>query len=370
MRMYTSSIWILLILLSSFGIANAQDRPFILDLENDQPKLIGKFKCSQVIDKRIIKNNVGFAKRGLNNRMVEVKMNGDLEQVIKTTVNNMTLKPIRKNDIIFVIHDFYVSERTTAMSEKGRFQMEVEFLRQKDSLYYSLGTDFIEVEKGGLDVTKKLKNRVLEGLTQLITNLNQSGWLDEPGTLTTLDEAITTYDYSTIPAPGMYGSFNQLGKSNPMESFGVEFRRIENKNKVEQYNFRAIDKKNRKKRVLYISNGKTIFMSATRYSYGRYFIKAKHHGRYIYFEDRFADGKSVNTGIIVGGAVGGMITMGISKLKGLVLDTKTGNVYELTNQEMQFILESYPELMEKYRNSKKKLKDKEAAILAVNALEM
>ncbi|MFK7933864.1 MAG: hypothetical protein AB8G22_10160, partial [Saprospiraceae bacterium] len=84
-------------------------------------------------------------------------------------------------------------------------------------------------------------------------------------------------------------------------------------------------------------------------------------GRYAYFEDAYSDQGAA----ILFGAVGAGVSY---KLHSIILDMETGIVKDLKEDKLDEILTPYPKVYQKFKNSKKKGKDKLAAIAAVNEL--
>ena len=97
------------------------------------------------------------------------------------------------------------------------------------------------------------------------------------------------------------------------------------------------------------------------YYYESHFVKAKFIGKYIYFEDRFSDPMAT----VLFGLLGNAISSGP---KPIILDTKTGLITILSQKNIERFLLHYPDTAFKYRISKKKMKDKEAAIIEINKL--
>ena len=95
------------------------------------------FICSEVIDKRIVKDHIGFAQKGLANRRAVAKLRGDFEKVIKDVVNNAFHQVKEPAEIVFIFHDLNISERTAGLSERGICRIEIEFARRVCLLYTS-----------------------------------------------------------------------------------------------------------------------------------------------------------------------------------------------------------------------------------------
>jgi len=232
--------------------------------------------------------------------------------------------------------------------------------------YFSLGSFVSEVENKGMDVTGGHDKRILNALRNCIVEFESSDWKKNPmEEHFQLEETVSSYDYKTVPAQGMYSSFSKMGKNEPMEDFDIQFSRIrinskhKNKAEGEKYKLKALNKEDKKKRVMFISNGKDIFMHASRYSYSTYYLKSKHIGRYIYFEDRFPSQAA-------GYAFGLIGTIASNKLRAIVLDTADGRVNLLNDANFYQLIKEHKDIAKTFANSKRKTEDMEKAILAIN----
>lgn len=353
-----------------FTLSYSQKTPHKVDLKNYiLTPVKTNFVCSKVIDKRLITNNIGFAQKGLENKKVPAILNGDFGKVIKDHANLIIKKNQNPEHIIFIIHELNVSERTSGMSEKGICNIEIEFIKEIDTMYYSLGTYTQQIEEKGIDVTNRHGDRITKGLRNCILDFNNSDWINKTNLeRIDLNEAIHPYNFKIIPAKGLYLSFSKMGKNEPMAEFDIRFGQVERGSKLQRYDLKIMDKENKNKRVMFISDGRNIYMHASRYCYRKYFIKAKHIGRYIYFEDRFS-GNDATLALTFGVEVlGATISISAtSKMRGMVLDTTNGQVSLLTQSKLVSLLkEDHKEILEEYKRSKRKRKDRESALIKLN----
>jgi len=355
------NIFTLSILFLFFNLSYAQKKYHKVNLNHNITSFSSDFICSEVIDKRLIKDNIGFVQKGMRNKNVLAQLDGEFETIIKNRVNKIVLAKENAEELILLIHELNISERTSMASEKALCRMEIEFIKQVDSVFYSLGTFSSELEQGGLDVTSKHGKGIMKCLTSCIIEFANSDWLDAELNVTIdLNESNHPYDYKITPKKGMYSSFSKLVKNEPMDYFDIRFLRIgDETEKIQRYKLEKANKKDRKKRVMFFSDGEDIYMHASRYCYRKHFIKAKHIGRYIYFEDRFSDKDAMANFGLVGGALS-------NKLRGIVLDTSNGQAFILTDLKLYAITKNHKEILQAYKKSKRRKKDKERALIELN----
>jgi hypothetical protein len=318
------------------------------------------FLCSKVVDKRIVNENIGFVQKGLSNRIVKAKLDGNFEEVLKGHANQLLRADQEYEEIVLLIHELTISERTSAMSEKGICRMEVEFVRLIDSIYYSLGSYSSEIKEGGIDVTKSHNNRISACLRNCLLEFSNSNWMKrvDPEPID-LNDTIPQYNYNEIPKEGLYSSFNKMGRNEPMVKFEKELVELNVDSKVERYKLNILDDNYKKRRVMFISENGNLYIHASLYSQKKHFIKAKHIGRYIYFEDRFSDINSM----VAFGLIGAIASR---EIKGLILDTSTGQVSLLTERKLFFMIRDQKGILQEYRKSKRKDKDRELALMKLN----
>lgn len=313
------------------------------------------FEVAEVLDKRIVKSNIGFVQKGMGNKRFAAVLPDSFEVYMTKMLRKIILSEGEPLTLIF--HEFNVSEHTKAASELGTFRIQMEFAKNIEGQLYSIGYSEYEVEGKGLDVTRKHSLRIMQGILACIRDFAESGWQDKPGEL--IDENVVfDFDYSRAPKRGLYATFAKMCKNEPISKDTFTIMRNE---KSKYLKYWVVDKKKKKikKRMMAFSNGEYIYLNASRYSYESHFTKSKFIGKYIYFEDRFSDPMA---GMLFG--LSGMAVTNIAHA--IILDTETGLVIALDDRELTKLLKKYPEVMKTYVASKQKLKDKEAAIRAIN----
>ena len=336
----------------------AQKKSHILELEPVVLEEITQFTINKVIDKRLIKSNVGFAQKGLTNRRVPALLPDSFETYIKSILNKMIPTCTNCDSLVAIFHEFNVSEHTKAMSELGTFRMQVEFARSQPDGLYSVGYVETQIEGKGLDVTKKHAERALEGIKYCLLEFNKSEWQKKKG------EKIDTitqfkFDFTKIPKAGLYSSFSKMNKEEPFKTEGYEISHT--KGKYPKYFIKGNDGKRITNRVMGFSDGESVYLNASRYSYQSHFVKCKEMGKYMYFEDRFADPMA--------GVMFGLLGSALSNsAKPILLDTTTGLIIKLDDIGIRKFLEKYPNIKKEYYSSKRQIKDKAAAIKKINML--
>lgn len=348
----------LLIIIFTLNI-NAQSKPHIVELKVEENIAVSKFYVSEIIDNRLIKINIGFAQKGLFNKRVSAVLPDSIQIYLKEKINNILTKEKESEPLTLIIHEFNVSERTSALSEKGIFRFRFELAKRNEGKLYSLWYTASEVESGGMDVTKKHGTRILKGIKESLKAFSESDWENKKGELIVL-ETNKKFDFSKKIKKGLYASFSQLVANNPF--LEDNYRLIAKKNKkYPKFKIQSNDSKKINKRITFISDGTHIYMSALRYSYDSHFVKSLLIGKYLYFEDRVSDPSSAVAFGLIGAAVS-------NKVRGIVLDTDTGLVYQLNKKNILKILEPYPELKKKYLKSKQTIELKKLLVKTINKM--
>lgn len=348
----------------SISLCFAQKNYHTIKFKNDVKPFKANFKFSGIIDKRPMKENIGYVRKGLNNRRVYAKLEGEFETTLADIVNKIIEdEDTSSNEVFFFINEFNIDERMTAMKEKGICRIEIEFAKQEQSTYFSLGKFSSVIEEGGIDVTQKHDERIMKCLRECIVQFEQSDWANyETTEIFPWDESNNEYEngISQAPIKGMYGSFENMIGGQPMEEFPIVFSRKKFKSKsLPKYDFKVVNKEDKDKSVMFISNGTDLFMHASRYSTFKYFIKSKYVGKYSYFEDRVASATATYLFGVTGTAIS-------AKNIGIILDTSNGEVFQLTKANLYEMLKDHKEILTTFKKSKKKKEDMEKALVALN----
>lgn len=351
--------FVFFLLISFKGIC--QSDVHLIKLQPKEKLELSEFYISEVTDKRVMKEGIGVMQKGMLNKQVFANFNEPFEQHVQNTFNILLPPAENKEKLTALIHKLYISEKTTAMYELGTCEVEIEFLKSVDGNQYSLGNYSATVEKKGLDVTNKHDERILEALTQVINEVASKGINQDLRALyvTQIDNVNTKIDFSEGLKKGLYYNFNDLVTNSPKDSLDFNAKLVAETKKLEHFLVYYPNSKKRIKNLFGYSDGENIYLNATNYTMAEYFIKSKFLGRYVYFEDQYAN----TTASAAFGVVGALAS---TKLRGIVLDMQTGIVTVLTDNKVENLLEQQPELLTEYNKGAKKIEDIRSTVKKLN----
>lgn len=320
-----------------------------------QEQLIGqKFYIKKIIDARLNQQTIGFAQKGLGNKRVAAQFSEPFEDHLLKTFNQLAPYQEELIPVVAKIHNLYISETTTAWKETGVAEVSIEFL--SEDLTKNLGFFQVVEQKNGADVTKKHGERIVAALRKCLNQL-MNHWGTDTKPMAELKDIEFSPD--RIIEKGVYLSFSDFLINEPIKTIDFEVEEVAKKVKLYKIRDTKTDKK--LKSVYGVSNGNDFYLNAAQYSYGTHFTKSQFVGRYIYFEDRVSNsGAAIAFGLI--GAIASTKTIGV------ILDTKTGLISELTRDFLAIHLKDYPELRKMYNDSDKKLPIKRAIMKKLNGI--
>ena len=338
-----------------------QKDTYLVKLQPKEKLLVSDFYISEVIDNRISKNGIGVTQKGAFNKQVVANFSEDFVPYLQNTFYLLLPPAENKEELSAIIHKLYISERTTTMTEVGTCEVEIEFLKSIDGIQYSLGNYAAKIEGKGLDVSNKHDERILEALTQVINEVavvvDQRELKDLP--TANLEGTNKKLDFSEGLKKGLYYNFNDLISNSPKDTLAYNAKLIAETKKFEHYMVYYPNSKKRIKNLFGYSDGESIYLNVFKYTLAEYFIKSKFFGRYVYFEDQY-DNKNVSAAF---GMVG---TLASTKLRGIILDSQTGIITELTDNMMEALLEQQPQLLQEYKGGERKIEDIRAMIKKLN----
>lgn len=341
----------------------AQEKMHLITLE-PETVLDADFYISEILDDRQIKENIGVAQKGLMNKQVPANFSEDFSAHLMNYFSAILPEKPSAEPLILKIHKLYISERTAAMSELGTCEVELEFLREENGKLYALDTYESKVEGKGADVTVKHDERIQEAIQNCIREFSDSDWknkeLAEAKPSDMEDKNVINQDF--IPKKGLYMDFEDLLNNTPKQDIAYREKSIAQSKKTEHFQIFQPEKNKRIKNLFGYSDGKNIYLNASRYTQADYFIKSKLIGRYMYFEDQYSN----PTAAASFGIMGAVVSI---KYTGIVLDTKTGVTTVLNNKNMENILSGYPELLNEYNQTKKTVEDDRKMIEKINNLQ-
>ena len=359
--MKAKNLFCLLVLVFGFGKITAQEKMHLITLK-PEADLNFDFYVTEVQDVRQIRGNIGIAQTGLMNKQVPANFSEDFSHHLKAYFNSILPEKSIAQPLIVKVHKLYISERTAAMSELGSCEVSLEFLKSENGNMYSFGTFQSSVEGKGMDVTPKHDDRIKEAIKNCITKFIASNWQNSEIAEVTSDLKVKNqFDVKQILKAGLYFDFEDLVNNSPKQDLPYRTKKISENNKSEHFQVLQQERKKRVKNLFGYSDGKNIYLNATRYTQSEYFIKSKFIGRYIYFEDQYSSPTATAAFGLIGAAVSNRHT-------GIVLDTKTGITTVLNNKNMENLLKDYPELLNEYNRSKKTIEDDRKMIEKINNL--
>ena len=318
------------------------------------------FYISEVIDQRVVRDNIGTlpivdAWRNLYGwelAFFPTYFESYLQQVL-----NELIKVKKGEPIILIIHEFNISEIDETWARFGRFRFRLEFAYRKDNRLYSIFYTEGSVKGKGSNIRKGHPSSILFGLKKAFTDFDNSNWKEIEGEEMELYEIIGL-DFNKVPRKGLYDNFIRLAWDDPFQEDNYTLKDLGS-----EYSFYVVQDslgKKFNKKIDYVSDGKDIFLNSSLITgVDVNFIKSLFIGKYIYFEAEFSNpSASGNFGVI--GAIAS------NSLRGIILDTETGLIHILDKTGTKNFLENYPEELEKYLSSEKKLADRRKAILSIN----
>lgn len=349
------SLLLITLVLPLFG----QNKRHEIRLRYQNSPISTDFLFNEIIDKRFVIDNIGYVQKGLTNRKVLANLKGDFEETVGDFIGEMINPRDASKVLSCIIHEFNVSEVTTFSTEAGICRITIEIAKKVDSVYYSLGSFYAEIEERKLDATGSHSDRISSALFNCIAQFAQSEWEKQEGYEIDLKNYSPNCNLENIPSPGLYSSLNRLCSNQALDTFINELNPIDY-NKAERYRYVPTKSLEREKRsVMYISDGIDIYMHASRYSYDSYFIKAEAYGKFLYFEDHLSN--------VAGLAEASPVTALLTTAKrGIILDTTNGKIAVLTNNFLRELLADNPKIYNAYLESEQKTEDKKRAILELN----
>lgn len=349
MKTITSTILILFALIS-----HANDIKYISINKKAVSKIATNFYFEKVIDWRTTQNSIGYCQTGGLNKRKDLQFESQFCTEIETYYNNKITVNLNSQKLYLIITNFWVSERTTAWTEKGLFTMSA-LICSKDSLgnfnqLYEYER-FIE-ESNMVDVTAGHVERITNSLNGLINEF--SAVLPQNYENMTIFEAsfneADNISNAKYLEPGFYKNFVELFNNKPSVK---PIQTLKLKHKISNtYVLKDTLTKKRIGNFYGYCNGEDIFINVTSYG-GFYNIQDKKYtkvltiGKYLFIDDDYLDNA---TGAISSqfGLVGGLIAAANTKLFG-ILDTKTGKYTFFSERSFKEFLMQYTELYEKYK---------------------
>ncbi|PCI98358.1 MAG: hypothetical protein COB15_05980 [Flavobacteriales bacterium] len=347
----------IILFLIAFNQSNAQKDDYIISLVPNSVLESLHFSCSEVIDARHNKQNIGFVYKDFVKKQVPAQLEGEFTSHLKKTFDKLI--PNKETQLVFIIRYLFIAEVTAPQTEQAFCKIEIEFAKRIDTNLISLGIFDSHIVSGSTNIkTINHSKKILKGFEECIQKFNKTNWENQEGILIEDINQKYNYDIENVPPKGIYLSYGQLARKQPLTdtSFKISSHNTTKTNQYYNIEFKNIDSKY----VQYVSNDTNIYL---RFNNNSIFIKSKHHGKYIYFSNKIPTNASRGHFF---GYSGGLI-LNTERKKAIILNTKTGRVKVVGDLTLFKLLKPYPEILKKYRKSKRKLADKEKAIIELNA---
>ena len=352
----------LLVLLFYFILGSLSSQPatkvYTLNISNSSDEW--PFRIEEVIDQRPIKGeNIGYVSMGMNNNLVPAALPDSLDTYLEKVFNNYIGEGERK-PLVMIVHDYTVGEYRTAFKEIATFEYQVEFAKRKDGELYSVFETSAISEHKGIDVTNGIKDLLLYGIREVLVKLKASNWQTTDGEEIDLDKGYEL-DLNQELTHGMYRNYNQFLKQEPFQT--QHFSVKASNNGVNQYMpVNSNNKTIRKGGTKLIVYNDILYLNASLYSAGYTFSKPDLIGKYIYLEDRQSDA-------IATAAFGMAGALASSSKRSIVIESNTGKIHILANRDQaKYFLKNFPEVYDKFINTKMKSEDVKKAIEEIDEM--
>ena len=327
----------------------AQEKVITLSLKHNDRPIQANFYFDKVEDARTNKEYVGQAQKGMVNKKVPVISKLPLEDEIKLYLNTLVPPNSNKRALTMIIHQLWVSEKTTMTSEKGMMEISIEIIESDRSQEGTYGLFNHYIEQGGMDVTGKHERRIREGLQHCI---NQ--FISSPRLLMTEVNKVKELDFKNgIPAElkvGFYANYASLKSNTPIDEEIPEVKVAKVNDHVSRYTLKSQSDKKRFKHFAYYSGDKLLLNTFSLGLSATHFLENKTVGQNIVFVDKYS---RPGAGI----AFGALGAAASTKTRASILNMNTGLVKEVDDQYMNELLADHPELLKEYHFSEKNVED-------------
>lgn len=343
-----------------FGISisslQAQKVEVISLMTTNYQKLETDFYIAEVEDHRADKKYIGTIKKGLSNKKRPAILGYSFVDEIKRFLRIKITRRSEKRPLKMLVHRLWITEKTSASSERGFLELSVEFQEKIDSVYISLATYDISRKIKGVDVTKKHGKSIGVALITCLKNLIDG----KPSTISTINAERIDFTYG-IPdslSIGFYSSFKALVYNQSKQRAPVAKAHRVN-DLIVRYDLRDQQDKVISEYAYY--TGQMLLLNA--YLIGisaKYYLIPATNGRYLVYVDKYSKGGGASLAFGIVGAVAS------TKTRASVLDTKNGTFLECEAGVMDQLLSDHEDLLAIYNASNKKPKDQIAIIQKLN----
>lgn len=326
-----------------FGSAQTTSKPKMISLLANQDKVNDtQFYFQDFIDERTTKDYIGQVQKGMMNVQSPLNFKRPINVEILSYLNHLMPQTNEKTPLVFVLHQLWVTEKTTFSSEKGMLDITIEIRSAGDGS--SLGTFSHFIEKGGLDVTNGHEKRIRQGI---VACLNKFFIAQKDPTILYHDKAQKIDLSKGIPGvlqKGFYINFANIEYNRPEENTSAQARIKTVNELVKRYIFTYAHTKKKRKEYAYYS-GNNLLLNA--YSIGLsagYYLEPYTDGRYLLYVDKYP-----RPGAAV--AFGALGAAASTKTRANILDLRTGIIREVDKDYMSELLKDHPTIGQSYLQS-------------------
>lgn len=212
---------LLLISVLTPALSYCQTEYFEFDRSCYKPSTLASQKIIS-LDNREGSQILGFVQKGMSNKTIEVKYQGNLADSVSLFFQDVSVK----NDIVLMLNEFALWEYKDQSGEYGRFKLSMRFFKKSDANHYQefMTHDSLYVFKG-IDVTKKL----LRGISKTFCDLgiltqrqyneplqtSESYNMEELLNLDEIEKSKIPFYAIEVPKPGIYANYRELSQNSP-----------------------------------------------------------------------------------------------------------------------------------------------------------
>lgn len=321
-----------LILLTLLINGNSQ-KPVTVELKlNSGNNLISKYSVAQVLDDRSNKDYIGMVKTGLSNKKRPAIFKRTFIDEVHSVFDDLLQSGENSEELTVKIMHFWISEKTTFSNEKGKVEITAEFLKKAEDEYISLGVYSEVLEKGALDVTKKLGKMIPEALANLYNKFIEGESLSRDQELKKLNFEKGYPDDLKI---GVYSSYQELLYNRPKIFEQVSIKVKKDDGFVTKY--KVTSKNKLIKEFAYYTGEELLLNTYSISNEASSFISPRTTGRYLVYPYRSPDSGAT----AAFGAIGALAS---NKKRLLLFDTETGLLQDINNQLLSKISSEYEDV--------------------------
>ncbi|MBN2350754.1 MAG: hypothetical protein JXJ22_18090 [Bacteroidales bacterium] len=299
----------------------------------------------------------GKVRKGAFNKIADVGFKHGLATTFKNYLTFQTItKPLTEESVptIMVVKNVSFNERVENGSEIASVIVEIEYLNSNRELIYSTLT---KDSFNGMEVTPHHEVLLQHCINESLQLFN---FIDKKTTSSLHKNSGSFPILTETPKIGFYGSFIEFRNNCPAFSYDYivynrEGKKYKNRGNTEELKLEIVDSTFKFDQEVFLSliygfsDGEKIYINdkADGNSFG--FNEIIPTGQYTVFQGTTTgmNGSAIAVGVVVGGLIGGAIAGAISSsgTRGtFILDLATGETYYFNNENLDYIIDQYPEV--------------------------